>query len=131
MWDWHNRDPEKARAASRRYYAAHREKVLVAGKRYKIAHARECKAVNRLRTIERQYGLTLDQYHALLERQGEHCAICSTALIPLGRDTHIDHDHCTTRVRGLLCGQCNPGLGRFKDDPATLRRAAEYLERAA
>jgi Recombination endonuclease VII len=50
------------------------------------------------------------------------CPIC------LGEATCIDHDHATGAVRGRICGPCNFGIGNFKDDPATLKRAAEYLE---
>jgi len=75
------------------------------------------------------YGLTLDQYHAIVERQGERCAVCRKVIAPMGRDTHIDHDHTTGKVRGLLCSECNLGLGKFKDRPDVLRAAATYLER--
>jgi hypothetical protein len=50
------------------------------------------------------------------------CAICSNA-----KAEHVDHDHETGRVRGVLCPECNSGMGQLKDDPATLRRAADYL----
>lgn len=64
------------------------------------------------------------------------CGICGTS-DPGGRDFHIDHDHaccaapgasCGQCVRGLLCAACNLGLGMFKDSPALLERAIEYLE---
>lgn len=73
------------------------------------------------------YGLTPEQYAALLEKQDNRCAICRTDT-PGGKGGwHVDHDHKTGAVRGLLCNDCNNGLGRFLDDPARLRAAIEYL----
>jgi Recombination endonuclease VII len=74
------------------------------------------------------YGLTLDGYHALLEKQNEQCAICRKTLEPLSKSTHVDHNHRTKKVRGLLCGTCNIGIGAFYESPAALREAATYLE---
>ena len=45
------------------------------------------------------------------------------------RDTHIDHDHKTGKIRSILCNKCNVGLGMFNDDTAVLRRAAKYIEK--
>ena len=78
--------------------------------------------------ISRTYGLTPVVYDELLKRQGGKCAICSTA--DPGGDNgrfHVDHNHETKEVRGLLCGQCNRMLGSVGDNPETLRRGAEYL----
>lgn len=79
---------------------------------------------------KRRYGLTTEEAEAL--RLDAPCAICGTTDFG-GRhgNGHIDHDHVTGRVRGILCTNCNTGLGQFKDDPALLRAAAEYLERRA
>lgn len=76
---------------------------------------------------QRLYGLTPEQYEAMLEAQGQRCAICRTDT-PNGKGWQIDHDHATGRIRGILCTNCNSGLGRFKDDPARFRAAAAYLE---
>jgi hypothetical protein len=76
------------------------------------------------------YGITAEEYTALLEAQGNRCAICRSDEWP-GKDNqpHVDHCHVGGQVRGLLCGRCNNGLGQFKDDPVVLRAAAAYLER--
>lgn len=85
----------------------------------------------------RAYGLTSAQVKALLVQQGGVCAICGTAdpgshtnsKHELGR-WHVDHNHATGVVRGILCGGCNTGLGKFKDSADIALRAAIYLEEA-
>lgn len=83
----------------------------------------------------KKYGLMQADYEALLASQGGRCAICRTddAQIHTSKRGlkgafHVDHDHRTGKVRGILCGPCNQGLGRFKDNPEALRRAAAYLD---
>jgi hypothetical protein len=75
------------------------------------------------------YGLSEGDFFALLEKQGDACAICGSAEWPgKHRVPHVDHCHETGKVRGLLCSNCNHGLGKFRDDPDRLRAAARYLE---
>lgn len=82
--------------------------------------------------LKSQYGIDHEAYDQLLERQGGVCAICYKPPPERanGGVLHVDHDHATGKVRGLLCRRCNPALGAFDDDPARLRRAAEYLEKS-
>jgi hypothetical protein len=76
------------------------------------------------------YGLTPEQYGAMLAEQGNACAICRSPEWPgKGNRPHVDHDHATGKVRGILCGRCNFGLGQFQDDPDLLRAAITYLTR--
>jgi hypothetical protein len=84
-----------------------------------------CKSCNT--EIHREYmlGITKAQYDAMVIAQNGACAICHEVT---GRTLHLDHDHKTNVVRGLLCESCNLGLGKFRDDPVAIRRAAEYLE---
>jgi hypothetical protein len=76
----------------------------------------------------RQYGLTLEAYEGLLEQQNHKCKICDVALIG-GHQTHIDHCHNSNKIRGILCTNCNRGLGHFQDSTLNLERAIEYLQR--
>nr|WP_305852284.1 endonuclease VII domain-containing protein [Blastococcus sp. PRF04-17] len=73
--------------------------------------------------LKRRYGITAEDANAMLEAQGGLCAICRAAPA-----VHVDHDHVTGAVRALLCFNCNGGLGQFKDDPAVLRAAADYVQ---
>ena len=80
----------------------------------------------------RRYGLTVEEFRAMLARQADLCAICGGPWRGWnGQNPHIDHCHKTGKVRGLLCASCNSAIGRFGDDPALLRRAADYLESSA
>lgn len=76
------------------------------------------------------YGITLEEFNQLLEKQGGRCAICGTDK-PSGRHNsfHVDHCHGTNKVRGLLCSNCNQALGLFNDNIDALRNAAKYLRR--
>lgn len=76
--------------------------------------------------LKRKYGLTAVQFEDLLIIQGNRCAICRAEAN--GRTWHVDHCHKTGRVRGILCDTCNRAIGNLHDDPALLRRAANYLE---
>ncbi len=70
--------------------------------------------------------ISREQYDVLFKKQDGKCAICHCH--QRYQRLAVDHDHKTQVVRGLLCMQCNRGLGRFFDSPVRLRRAAEYLE---
>ena len=76
-----------------------------------------------------QFGMTIADYNALLARQNGACRICKTK--PAGRRLAVDHCHLTDTIRSLLCNNCNLGVGNFKDNPALMREAADYIEEAA
>lgn len=88
-------------------------------------------------TLKKRYGLSIADYTLLHLKQHGRCAICDDIIINgyLNRDTKtnfqtcVDHNHVTGKVRGLLCWNCNVALGKFKDNPTILRKAADYLER--
>ena len=71
------------------------------------------------------YDLTQERYAELLEQQAGACAVCW--VVPDGL-LHVDHNHETGEVRGLLCGKCNRALGLMQENEAIVRCAADYLE---
>ena len=80
------------------------------------------------------YGITLDEFRSLLLKQNGLCAICEkpeTVKHKSGvlKQLSIDHDHLTKKIRGLLCYNCNRGIGHLQDNPGILSRAALYLEK--
>jgi len=74
-----------------------------------------------------QYGITRTQFDEMLQRQNNVCDICHQPFAP--QSPCIDHDHTTGAIRGLLCNNCNVGLGCYKDNPEFLRNAIEYLRK--
>jgi hypothetical protein len=74
--------------------------------------------------LKRRYGLTAAEVDALIEAQGGRCAVCRERPAE-----HVDHDHLTSTVRGVLCFSCNGGLGLFRDRVDVMRKAIDYLER--
>ena len=84
-----------------------------------------CDVQNRRKKI---YGLDSDEYEGLRQKQDGKCPGCLRELDSLGpREVHIDHCHDDNTVRGILCGPCNLSVGQAKDDPAVLRRLADYV----
>lgn len=119
---------DRYNAERRRKYAeceAERQKARNAAKRWQEANP-ERRLAQRLR----KYGITPDEYRKMLNDQRGGCAICGSGIAGEGRSggrMHVDHCHDTGRVRGLLCANCNHGIGKFKDDPSLLIKAAVYL----
>lgn len=75
--------------------------------------------------FRKKFGIGLYQYQVILEEQSGKCYLCGSKDF---RNLAVDHCHKTGRVRRLLCTSCNTGLGKFKDNPDLLRKAAEYVE---
>jgi Recombination endonuclease VII len=125
-------------AARRVWYQANREKAIdrvVAWQRANREQYREAQReyrrkrplVDRTQHLRSTFGLSLEDYDSLLRQQGGGCAICgsrSRGNISL----HVDHDHESGLVRGLLCVRCNNGLGQFKESFRLMSRAADYVD---
>ena len=111
-------DPEKRRAYFRHYNATRRNPET-----------------RRAEALWSSYRLRPEDFDRMVRLQDDRCAICAEPT----EDWHVDHDHsccpgrrsCGACVRGLLCRRCNHGLGNFRDDPAIVTSAEEYLYRWA
>jgi hypothetical protein len=113
---------------ARAHYLAHQKERQEYARRYRLAHPRRLRRNNLNR-----YGITPAEYNKRLKAQGGRCSICRC------KESHVDYrtgkpkrlavDHChnTNTIRGLLCGNCNTGLGKFGHDPALLTQAINYL----
>ncbi len=125
-------DPEKRREHTRRYREAHLEERREYNRRWAQRNRQHNREYKRLL----HYGITAEQYDALLEAQGGGCALCGAAPKEGGKNLGIDHDHaccpgrmsCGKCIRGILCDRHNLGLGLL-GDVAQLQAAIEYLQR--
>ena len=87
-----------------------------------------CKSCRKIIYRETRYNLDSKAIASLLKKQNNKCVICHSVLTDR---FHVDHSHLIGNVRGLLCQNCNHGLGNFMDSPDILRSAAIYLENAS
>jgi hypothetical protein len=117
---------EEERRAGKRAY----------GRMWRAKHRDEQNAKRRLRnrrlpdedrahSLRRNYGISLADYERMATGQQGRCAICRE--LPGKKRLHVDHNHETGKVRGLLCSKCNTGLGLFRDRAGLLHLALEYL----
>lgn len=132
------KDPEKARAANRDYQRRDRlanpEKHRERRRKWNKAHPGCSNLWHKLNPerdkhckLLRIYGITLEEYNTLHDKQHGLCAICHN---PAKHSSlHVDHDHKTGKVRGLLCHFCNHGLGNFRDNRQYMTNALRYLEK--
>jgi hypothetical protein len=106
-----------------------RKKVAELGKKRRTGpKAEQYRARKRVNWLKQAYGITLEQYKNLCEIQEGCCAICG--VVPskeLFHGLHVDHDHLTGKIRGLLCRWCNSMLGRVEACPSWLSKAESYL----
>lgn len=140
MRDGHRHDCKACNLeAKRQRYLADPEAVKARVKRWQQANPERLNAYRRARRLEpevklreraghlkRKYGITIERYASMLDGQGEGCAICHR---PPREDIslHVDHDHVTGAIRGLLCFACNNALADFQEDIQILGGAIDYL----
>ena len=112
---WVENNRERYDAIQKKWRDANKEKVS--------AKRRESDYF-RVRRLTYQYGITIDDFNNMKEKQGSVCATCGKE-----RKLVVDHDHESGSVRGLLCQQCNTALGLIRDNKGVLQRMIEYLSK--
>lgn len=90
-------------------------------------YMKKVRASRRRYDLKREYGITPERYDEMYREHGGVCAICKKSC-STGKRLSVDHCHGSGKVRGLLCGNCNQGLGKFMDDAELLKSAIKYLE---
>ncbi len=88
----------------------------------KNRHSKQRNGGARRYHLRKRYGVEPAQVETMVAEQGGMCVVCRVNVA-----TQVDHDHETGRVRGILCGDCNNGLGAFRDDPEIVMSAIDYL----
>jgi hypothetical protein len=130
---------ERKREYDRRYFAANADRIRAQQAEYRKRNAATRATKQRARydagrkkayDLHVKYGITPDEFSAMERAQGGACALCRkppTGRLKKDQILHVDHDHATGRVRGLLCTHCNTALGLLDDDQARLAAAIVYL----
>lgn len=97
---------------------------------WRLNNREKALASYRKQDLKRHFDMTPEQYDALLAEQDGKCAICRCDQCATGRRFAVDHNHETGAVRGLLCTNCNQGIGHFQEDPEVLHAAIAYVQRS-
>lgn len=105
-----------------------KEKRLEASRRWRENNKERSVESSRKVRYKKMYGLSIEDYDKMVDEQGGCCKICKTHSLDLKERLHVDHNHITGKIRGLLCRKCNLLLGHSEDDPEILLNAALYLK---
>lgn len=118
----------KYREVNSAYYQKNKTVRAAYMKVWRSKNKDKLKISARKKHFKRNYGLSLEDRDKMITERSNKCDICFNSFKG-SLETHVDHDHSTGKVRGLLCVNCNHGLGRFKDNITILSNAIKYLEK--
>jgi len=122
---------EKERKRTMKHRKENIEKYNAYANEYRASHPVEIRAYR----LKKDFGMSVNEYEQMLEKQGGVCAICKQAETRIHCITKkvirfcVDHDHKTGKIRGLLCTRCNLMIGHVNDNAPLLREAADYIDR--
>lgn len=122
--EWRQDNPEKAKEHRKKYATESSDKIKETNKKWMSRNMDKIKSTK----LKKAYGITIEQYKEMLHNQNNSCHICSRSQLDLTKSLAVDHNHKTGKVRGLLCSDCNIGLGCFKDNLKFLEIAISYIK---
>lgn len=130
---WRKKNPEKVRAIYLRHNAKRREEKPEQVKEYQAKYRDKNRSYLSAKERERKFGIDLATYSAMIAAQDNKCAICrkpeTATRLGKVKALSVDHDHKTGKVRGLLCSDCNTGIGKLGEDRSRLISAIQYLDK--
>jgi hypothetical protein len=107
---YQRKNRKKLKAYKKKYYTSHKEELRAAYRTYQAMHKDEIKAYQ----LQRTYGISWEEYTDKLRESKGLCASCGRSFKD-GRDTCLDHNHETGKVRGIICRRCNSWLGKYEN----------------
>jgi copper chaperone CopZ len=115
---------DKYREVQIQWNMDNKDKIQTIEKKWQKANPEKLRA----KSMRKKYGISIAEYDFLLLKQEDQCGICKRHKSSFTIRLCIDHNHSTGKIRGLLCSNCNRGLGLFQDRADWLRNAANYLD---
>jgi hypothetical protein len=124
----------RRKAYHRGYYKRNKIRLVKQGAIWKSANKEKIKLWFLNWRLNREYGISYDEYLQKIEEQKGKCPICDTMMVPQSyghaftkRTAVVDHDHTSKKLRKILCNSCNSAIGKLYDNPILLEKAAAYL----
>lgn len=124
---WYENNKEKRTKQINEYYIKNKEYLITASKKWSEANKDRIRKNSERHRIKRM-GISEEEYMKMFLLQNGKCAICEIHQKDIPKNFSIDHCHETGEVRGLLCNNCNAGIGFLKDDVELVKSAVKYLE---
>ena len=115
----------------KKWRSENKDRINFIKKQWRDNNKERVSSQQRKDALKRMYGITLEQFQEIIIKQNNKCAICNKKFntSSLNSKPHVDHNHATGKIRDLLCGNCNNGLGLFYDNIIYINNASNYLIR--
>lgn len=114
------------RSKTKKWRQDHKDVAIKHSVKWQNSNKERVKLTSQKYLLKKKFGLSIEEYNKKLDQQNGLCALCNKEC-KSGRNLAVDHNHKTGKIRGLLCGNCNMGLGSFYEDKNLLSLAIKYL----